>query len=416
MNELGERIKELRKEKGMTLVEVAGDQLTKGMLSLIENGKAKPSMESLAHIARQLGVDVHLLLEERSTEEIKQLLVQIEDQIEEAEKEFSIDKVKHLLQKIYEKISPLFNQKLPTTYETGRLYELGGRCLLVLERSKEGHEAIEESVRIYESLSLFNQALKAKIRFLYEDMKVGSFEKALDQIEVFKKEYKDKNIVIEPVVQIELDYAELIILYGLGEYGRGREVLTNLIKYSKQKRVYYLMDDIYRLAAFHALVNKDEENFNHYILKSRQFALFTDNDETLGYALFIEAHYHNEYTKDHDQALSILADLKELIEKVGESLGGNFYLEKGKAFYGKGMIDEALEQFEFFEHPSYATHPFDLAMIYTIDSYRALCFAQKGQREKAIPYAEKAVAQLSTLPHSPYHDFAKETLVQLQNQ
>ncbi|MGD7042935.1 helix-turn-helix domain-containing protein [Jeotgalibacillus proteolyticus] len=416
MNELGERIKELRKEKGMTLVEVAGDQLTKGMLSLIENGKAKPSMESLAHIARQLGVDVHLLLEERSTEEIKQFLVQIENQIEETEKEFSIEEIKYPIEKIYGEIQSLYKQKLPTTYETGRLYEIGGRCLLVLEKFKEANTTILESIRIYESLLLHNQALKAKILLLHADMKMRRFKKALDYLHTFKKEYDLNNIVIEPVVQIELDYAEIIILFGLGEYSRGKEVLSRLIKYSKHKRVYYLMDDIYRLAAFNALVNMDEESFKHYLKKSRQFALFTDNEDTLGSALFIEAHYHNEYTKNHDKALTILEELKKLIKEATDKMGGYFYLEKGKALYGKGMIDEALEQFALFKHPSYATHPFDLAMIYTIDSYRARCFAQKGQREKAIPYAEKAVAQLSSLPHSPYHDFAEETLDQLQNQ
>ncbi|KIL52709.1 helix-turn-helix domain-containing protein [Jeotgalibacillus campisalis] len=415
MNELGDRIKKLRKERGMTLVDVAGEQLTKGMLSLIENGKAKPSMDSLTHIASQLGLDVHILLEERSSEEIKQLLVHIEDLIEVAENEFSMEKIKRSIEKIYSKIQPVYEQKLPMTYETGRLYEIGGRCLFVLEKFNEGNDAIRESIRIYESLSLYNQALKAKILFLHADMKVGHFQDALDHLLTFKKEYKDENIVLEPVVQIELDYAELIILYGLGEYSRGKEVLDRLIKFSKKKRVYYLMDDIYRLAAFNALVNKDEESFKHYLLKSRQFALFTDNEETIGYALFIEAHYHNEFTKNHEQALTILTDLNDFIGKIGEEMGGNYYLEKGKAYYGKGMVDEALEQFALFEHPSYAVHPFDLAMVYTIDSYRALCFDQKGQREKAISYAEKAVKQLSSLPYTPYHEFAEETLARILN-
>ena len=58
---LGERIRKLRKQKKLTLEELAGSGLTKGMLSLIENNKANPSMESLAYIAQRLEVDVSQL-------------------------------------------------------------------------------------------------------------------------------------------------------------------------------------------------------------------------------------------------------------------------------------------------------------------------------------------------------------------
>ncbi|WP_372869850.1 helix-turn-helix domain-containing protein, partial [Planomicrobium okeanokoites] len=56
MASLGELIRKLRKERGLTLQALAGEELSKGMLSLIENNKANPSMESLAYIAEQLGV------------------------------------------------------------------------------------------------------------------------------------------------------------------------------------------------------------------------------------------------------------------------------------------------------------------------------------------------------------------------
>ena len=51
MSTLGERIRTLRKQQKMTLEALAGTELTKGMLSLIENNKANPSMESLNYIA-----------------------------------------------------------------------------------------------------------------------------------------------------------------------------------------------------------------------------------------------------------------------------------------------------------------------------------------------------------------------------
>lgn len=41
MESLGSRIRALRKQQGKTLADLAGERLTKGMLSLIENDKAQ---------------------------------------------------------------------------------------------------------------------------------------------------------------------------------------------------------------------------------------------------------------------------------------------------------------------------------------------------------------------------------------
>ncbi len=48
------------------------------MLSLIENNKANPSMESLSYIAERLGVEVSELLEEVSTQELREVLEKAE--------------------------------------------------------------------------------------------------------------------------------------------------------------------------------------------------------------------------------------------------------------------------------------------------------------------------------------------------
>lgn len=410
MNDLGERIRQLRKERKMTLLEVAGKQLSKGMLSLIENGRANPSMESLAHIADQLGVDVYVLLEERSSQEVKRLLQEIEDRIENAEIESSFLDLKEQYKKIYQDLKSVYEQKLPNTYETGRLFELGGRCLISTAEVAEGKRLVGKSVQIFESLSLFNHALKAKIRFVYQELAAGQYEDASKMLYALLDEYQQKITVIDTVVQIELDYLELIILFGVGEYEKAKKVLDRLLSFSKRKRVFHLMDDIYRVAAFQALLNKNSEDFNRFILKSQQFALFTDNKETFGFSLIIEAHYHNELTSDFDHALVLLEKLDNLGANIGPEMDGYYYLEKGKALYGKRQIDEALAQFAQFNLPITAWHPFDLAMLYTVDAYRARCLFEKGRNEEARQFAKKAAEKVAELLHTPYHTFIEETL------
>ncbi|MFC3899920.1 helix-turn-helix domain-containing protein [Aliicoccus persicus] len=61
---LGNRIKSLRKQKKMTQSELIDGYLTKGTLSLIENDKTLPSIETLQKIANKLGVSVFYLTQE----------------------------------------------------------------------------------------------------------------------------------------------------------------------------------------------------------------------------------------------------------------------------------------------------------------------------------------------------------------
>lgn len=77
MATLGEKIKALRKEKKLTQTELAGSELTKSMLSQIENGKATPSMKTLQYIAEKLGCETSFLLEE-DDDEIVELIQKME--------------------------------------------------------------------------------------------------------------------------------------------------------------------------------------------------------------------------------------------------------------------------------------------------------------------------------------------------
>lgn len=108
MNELGKRIKKLRVEKGMTILELADNKMSKGMLSMIENGRANPSMESLKFIARQLGCDPQYLLGNPTPDELKSLLKKLEEAFDKNNDEQIIN----LTQNIFEQ-QFLFHWNLP---------------------------------------------------------------------------------------------------------------------------------------------------------------------------------------------------------------------------------------------------------------------------------------------------------------
>ncbi len=63
---LGEKIRLARLNAGMTQSELAGDFITRNMLSQIENGLAMPSLQTALYIADKLGIDAGLLFSDEN--------------------------------------------------------------------------------------------------------------------------------------------------------------------------------------------------------------------------------------------------------------------------------------------------------------------------------------------------------------
>ncbi len=66
--DIGKKIKNLRTEKLMTQSELAGSEITRNMLSRIENGAALPSLGTVVYLAGRLGVPAGFLLSEGDEE------------------------------------------------------------------------------------------------------------------------------------------------------------------------------------------------------------------------------------------------------------------------------------------------------------------------------------------------------------
>ena len=62
--ELGERIKQARLDAGLSQRALCGDRITRNMLSQIEHGTARPSMQTLQYLAERLEKPVSFFLEE----------------------------------------------------------------------------------------------------------------------------------------------------------------------------------------------------------------------------------------------------------------------------------------------------------------------------------------------------------------
>ncbi len=78
-NNIGEKIKRLRLQRKMTQATLAGDQITRNMLSCIENGAALPSLPTVWYLAERLGVSAGFLLAEGDDDRIWRKMNEITD-------------------------------------------------------------------------------------------------------------------------------------------------------------------------------------------------------------------------------------------------------------------------------------------------------------------------------------------------
>lgn len=400
---LGDRIRKIRKQKKLTLEALAGQGLTKGMLSLIENNKAKPSMESLAYIAEGLGVDVTELLGEISTQELRAIL-------EKAEKLYS-QKSDEQSKEILKLIEPYLD-KLTQGYESARLLDIYSRSLY-REKLPGWEEYADQAATIYDEINLTaNRAqiaiFRAMVKFIQHEYS-RSLEILLSEREVIQLTH----VSMDPMTRMDFDYNEAILHFAIGDNEAASAVMEKAIQFSKEQRIFYRINDLYRLGAGQAFMFKDEEKLELYLRKLKQYGEFADDLlSILIYDLIIVMSLNTvkqEYTKALEIIDPFLSDPK--MEDVVEDL---YQIEKGKALYGLGRFSEAIAYFDQVE-TSTTHHPFDLALYYIRYSYKALCHSELGERVEALEAAQIAVEKFEPLPDTPFKQFAFETYQMIRN-
>ncbi|MBQ6840132.1 MAG: helix-turn-helix domain-containing protein [Oscillospiraceae bacterium] len=74
--ELGQLLKQARLDAGLSQRQLCGDTITRNMLSQIENGSARPSMDTLRILAGRLGKPVSYFLEEQPVSPNQSIILQ----------------------------------------------------------------------------------------------------------------------------------------------------------------------------------------------------------------------------------------------------------------------------------------------------------------------------------------------------
>lgn len=381
--------------------------MTKGMLSLIENNKANPSMESLTYIAKRLGVEVSELLEEVSSRELREVLAQVE-KLYYTEFDDLLDEHEQIIA-IIEPFAP----KLTQGYEAARLLEIYSRTLHY--EKKDGWQVYSDrAALIYEQMNIIPR--RASIGIFHASVKFNErdYSGALNKLLAERSEIETQNTYIDPMTRLDFDYTEAVFQFAMGNSQEALKVMESGIDFSREKQVFYRIDHLYRLATSHAMMIRNEEKIKYYVKKIALYGEFADDKDSILFTKFIEIEYLNSFKKDHKKALQLLEH--HYIEfHLGKAHHSFFHLEKGKALFGLKKHELALVELKKMKIPEYLHHPFDLGILYEVDAYMALSYAALGNQEKALEHAKLAYDNISPMPHSPYKDFIIETYEKIRS-
>ncbi len=204
---IGSRIRELRQKKGMTQKELAGEHITRNMLSLIENGTASPSLATLCYLADKLGIPVGYFFTNTPEEERNYHKAAVMEILKQA-----------YIEKDYEKCTELCTS-LPLSYVDDEIAMIAATSFLknAILRAQE--------YALSSAFSLLYKANDFSHRTVYPDQ---SFQLA---VEYYSKLFRCLNTAEIPPVLADLAYAssyvpyEMILYFGILRTTKDNRVL-----------------------------------------------------------------------------------------------------------------------------------------------------------------------------------------------
>jgi tetratricopeptide (TPR) repeat protein len=404
---IGARIKSLRKEAGMTQTELAGGEMTKSMLSQIENNLAMPSMKNLQYIAERLKRPVSYLLDGTIAERKEQLpLNEIAEEIKEADRlsdSGDQEKAASLLRSVLGKYDLGTESK---TYAD--IAAKLGKCLVDMNRFDEGDALLKRAAAIYMDSSLYTDAAKAYILLLNHPFFDFEYEKAIEFVEKAEEIYSN-SITRDSFLEIEILHNKATIYSAMGRMTETIEAIDKALALSNEKNMFYNSDELYRLKASVCLLMKRYDDFRANINKALQFAEFTGSKTR--YSLIMLTLSISENKMSHpEKALEYIEEYKKYCPK---EFTYYYFTEKGKAFYLLGHYEKALESFSAIDYSyavDYARHKEDFLYLWEYKVYHGLTLAKLGRITEGIDCINEAVKNMEVFPPSAQLAFACRSL------
>ncbi|WP_069649317.1 helix-turn-helix domain-containing protein [Caloranaerobacter ferrireducens] len=340
---LGQKIKKARLEKNLTQKEVAGDFITRNMLSKIENDIAKPSIKTLEYLAKRLDKPISYFLES---------LVNINHK-ERSNTEVIFEHSSFLLKnKEYDKcinyIENIIANSLINTYDIyyGRILYILSNCYKNVGKLAKAKKYIHDCIDILKKHKNYYYLAKSYFDLSYIYHKNDDHKETEESVKI-ALDYYEKSNIYDVLFEIKLYYS---LGYALAKQEKHIEAITALsytLEISESNKCFYNTGEIHMLLG---LVYKFQNNLSKAIYHTKKALKFFD---------FLE---HSHYKASCQKNL------------------GNFYILYGNYEKGRSILNTAIKYFESIN---------DNIKINDIRISIFGSLVKEGAYSKAIEYAEK---------------------------
>lgn len=407
---VGEKIKSLRKELMMTQTYLAGEELTKSMLSQIENNQSNPSLKTLKYIADRLNRPITYFLEETSDHKnyfsdsdaisgrFKEQIRRINEFIEaghliEAQKEAESLLTGSLQNNINKSFADII-LKL-------------GIALFKKNNFEEAQKYLNHSIQIYIKGAFLLEASKAYVELAktyYQKFDYSECLAIADKVFVLY----DKSISKDPLFEIELYYNKIIVLFALGDLKQTADVIQTALALSEKTSVYYKTDDIYRLnAVFHFLMN-NKEAYEQNIEKALQFADLTNDNDCLARIYAMKGIAAVE-SNNAEEALVYAEKNKHYFRREIYI----YHFIKARAFFILENYELAYKSIKKVDYPAYETHKFDYLNMWSAKVYEGRILNKLGKNFDAVDAIKIGIDKMSVVGDSKFLVFANKSISEI---
>lgn len=394
---IGNRIKQLRKEKRMTQTDITEGFLTKGMLSLIENNKSTPSMETLEHIAKKLGVSVSYLIQDGD-----------EAWTKEMSEHFDRLGMNEIINEIQDKIEPNIEKIFPN--------EDGIHLLELLRNNYRLHKKNQQADQlhevIYDRLSALGHnhlAVRELINHAISKMFAYEYEEALHTLETHTQQILDYS---KHDKKIKIDYYAIasMLSSAVEDHQQFVEYAIKVESLSKEHLNFSRYYDTVRLLVLYFTFTEESEQKKKYVRALKDYLNYLPNIHQKTEFMDEDEFYYKYYLLDNNKEIEArILRYQARLDSAEKDESNVAWLETTRKqnilvlAYVRGEYHKVIKDFDL-EIYSYkeATHPIDRITRQVRSLVYALSLFEVGKLDEAKNEIKRIEDELGHLTESLY--------------
>lgn len=411
METLGQKIRTLRKQKKMTLQQLAGTYMTKGMLSLIENDKNQPSMESLNFIASQLGVSVSEIMQSGNEVLTNEIYLKLKDLLKVPALSYELE-ISNLLEPIIEQI--VHNRK------GAFIFQWYAFTRAIKGEKNLANQYLQYAKDIYIAMDDKNTLLDVENDFLSIYFITGEYKTAFQKGVALYELYKDDPEITDPNLIPRL-------LISIAAYSYDDFEATNLIYYNRlaeekciENKTFKPLSNIYKSQCFAYMISNDDVAYQQTLKKFDLLKQLNPNDFGYLFDYYSTQLIYHFYIQDFETLQQLLMKQNQFIDQdkyqneTNKNLTSFWTLLEGITLYHLKDIKKSKEILSNLELTFKFQSPADIAIFAQRYTYLSLIEQQLGNLDSAKEYINFAMKEIETIPSNHFTTFTEETYQSFQ--